>query len=236
MKKLIELTDIGKTYYLGKQKVTALKKINLTIHQSEFLSIIGPSGSGKSTLLHLIGLMDKPNHGKILFQGTDTKKWNENELAKARMEKIGFVFQDFNLLDDLNVEENIALPLLIKSGKNYLTKTENQKLEVLLEKLDLAKRRKHKPAQISGGQKQRTAIARSLISEPELLLADEPTGNLDHFTGNQIIEILQTLSREDKITMIIVTHDRKIAEKADRIIELHEGELSARLHSKKILN
>lgn len=236
MKKLIELTDIGKTYYLGKQRITALKKINLTIHQSEFLSIIGPSGSGKSTLLHLIGLMDTPNHGKILFQGADTKNWNENELAKARMEKIGFVFQDFNLLDDLSVEENIALPLLIKSGKNYLTKTENQKLEILLEKLDLAKRKKHKPAQISGGQKQRAAIARSIISEPELLLADEPTGNLDQHTGQQIIEILQTLSREDKITMIIVTHDRKIAEKADRIIELDEGELSARLHSKKILN
>ncbi len=235
MKKLIELINIGKTYRLGKLQIPALKKINLTIHKSEFLGIIGPSGSGKSTLLHLIGLMDKPNHGTIRFQDADTKTWSEAELAKARMEKIGFVFQDFNLLDDLSVEENIALPLLIKSGKNHLSKTEKEKLENLLEKLDLLKRRKHKPRQISGGQKQRTAIARALISEPELLLADEPTGNLDQNTGKQIIEILHNLCTEDKITMIIVTHDQKIAQKAHRVIQLEEGQMSKRLHTKKIL-
>jgi ABC-type lipoprotein export system ATPase subunit len=138
-------------------------------------------------------------------------------------------------LNYLSVEENIALPLLIKSGKNHLSKTEKEKLENLLEKLDLLKRRKHKPRQISGGQKQRTAIARALISEPELLLADEPTGNLDQNTGKQIIEILHNLCTEDKITMIIVTHDQKIAQKAHRVIQLEEGQMSKRLHTKKIL-
>ncbi len=235
MKHLIELSDIGKTYKLGKIKIPALKEINLTIQKGEFLSIIGPSGSGKSTLLHLIGLMDTPDHGQILFEENDTQKLNEKELARFRSEKIGFVFQDFNLMDDLTIEDNIALPLLIKSGRNRLSGNEDKKLQFLLQKLNLEDRKKHKPKQVSGGQKQRTAIARALIGEPVLLLADEPTGNLDQETGHQILNLLQDICREDKITMIIVTHDHQIAEKADRIIQIDAGHLSKHPLTKKYL-
>lgn len=235
MKHLIELSGIGKTYRLGKTKIPALKEITLDIQKGEFLSIIGPSGSGKSTLLHLIGLMDKPDHGRMLFEENDTRKLNENELARFRSEKIGFVFQDFNLLDDLTIEDNIALPLLIQSGRNRLSGNEEKKLQFLLQKLNLEDRKNHKPKQVSGGQKQRAAIARALIGEPVLLLADEPTGNLDQETGHQIINLLQDICREDKITMIIVTHDHQIAEKADRIIQIDSGHLSRHPLTKKYL-
>jgi ABC-type lipoprotein export system ATPase subunit len=226
VKNLVELVGVQKHYLLGQQKVPALHDINLTIARGEMLSIIGPSGSGKSTLLHLIGLMDHASHGRILFEENDIKKLSENELARLRSEKIGFVFQDFNLLDDLTIEDNIALPLLIRSGKNRLTP--NQKLQVthLMEKLGLTDRRHHRPRQISGGQKQRAAIARALIAQPEILLANEPTGNLDRQTGDHIIRLLEQFCREDGITMIIVTHDPKIAKIADRIIRLKEGRLT----------
>jgi len=235
VKHLIELSGIGKTYHLGKMRIPALREIDLTIGRGEFISIIGPSGSGKSTLLHLIGLMDRPDHGRITFEDNDTRNFTENELARFRSEKIGFVFQDFNLLEDLSLEDNIALPLLIKSGKNSLSANEHEKLKYYLDKLDLTARKKHKPKQISGGQKQRAAIARALIGEPALLLADEPTGNLDQQTGHQIIGLLENLCRDDKITMIIVTHDHNIAERADRIIQLNEGRLSSHPYPKKYL-
>lgn len=236
MKNLIELIGVNKSYRLGKEKVGALHDINLTIARGELISIIGPSGSGKSTLLHLIGLMDHANQGKILFEDSEIKKFSENELAKLRSEKIGFVFQDFNLLDDLTIEDNIALPLLIRSGKNKLSVNQQIQLEDILKKLGIADRRNHRPKQISGGQKQRAAIARALIARPELLLADEPTGNLDEKTGLQIIELLEKICREDKITMIIVTHDHKIAERADRIVQIDEGKLTHKKHVKQYLS
>lgn len=233
MKNLVELVGVSKNYLLGKQKIPALHGIDLKIGRGELISIIGPSGSGKSTLLHLLGLMDHADHGTILFEESNIKKFSENELAHLRSEKIGFVFQDFHLLDDLSIEDNIALPLLIRSGKNSLSPNQQIKLEELMKKLGIWDRRHHRPRQISGGQKQRTAIARALISTPELLLADEPTGNLDQATGEQIIGILEKICREDKITMIIVTHDHKIAEKADRIIQISEGTISHKTLVKK---
>lgn len=235
MKKLLELKSVGKTYHLGKEKVRALRDINLSILKGEFVSIIGPSGSGKSTLLHLMGLMDQPDHGTLIFEDNVVKKLSERELARFRQEKIGFVFQDFNLLEDFSVEDNIALPLLIKSGKNFLTASEKQKLEQILEKLGLTDRRHHKPNQISGGQKQRTAIGRALIGNPELLLADEPTGDLDIRTSTQIIELLAKLCAEDQLTLIIVTHDQKIATQAHRVIQLIDGQISPKAHFKKFL-
>ncbi len=235
MKNLIELSGVGKIYHLGREKIPALKDIDLSIRKGEFLSIIGPSGSGKSTLLHLIGLMDKPDHGNIIFEENDTKKLNESELARFRSEKIGFVFQDFNLMEDLTLEDNIALPLLIQSGKNSLSDIENKRLKFFLQKMDLENRKKHKPRQVSGGQKQRAAIARALITSPSLLLADEPTGNLDPHTGHQIIELLQALCRDNQTTMIIVTHDQQVADRADRLIQLSEGRISSHLSAKKYL-
>ncbi len=235
MKNLIELIGVSKHYRLGRQSIPALHNINLTIARGELISIIGPSGSGKSTLLHLIGLMDHGSQGKVLFENNLIKRFSENELAHLRSEKIGFVFQDFNLLDDLSVEDNIALPLLIRSGKNTLSPNQQIKLEEILKKLGIADRRKHRPKQISGGQKQRAAIARALIAQPELLLADEPTGNLDEKTGLKIIELLEKICREDKITMIIVTHDHKIADRADRIIQIDDGKLSHKAHTKQYL-
>lgn len=231
MKKLLELKSVGKTYHLGKKKVRALRDINLSISKGEFVSIIGPSGSGKSTLLHLMGLMDQPDRGTMVFEENVVKKLSETELARFRLEKIGFVFQDFNLMEDFTVEENIALPLLIKSGKNFLTATEKQKMEQILEKLELTDRRNHKPNQISGGQKQRTAIGRALIGDPELLLADEPTGDLDMNTSAQIIEILSSLCAEEKLTLIIVTHDHQVAARAHRIIQLIDGRISTKSQS-----
>lgn len=236
MKNLVELIGVYKHYLLGKQKVPALHDISLSIVRGELLSIIGPSGSGKSTLLHLIGLMDHADQGKILFEDSDIKKFSENELARLRSEKIGFVFQDFNLLDDLTIEDNIALPLLIRSGKNQLSPNQKNQLDELLNKLGLSERRHHRPKQISGGQKQRVAIARALIARPALLLADEPTGNLDQQTGEQIINLLEQFCREDQITMVIVTHDHKIADRADRVIQIDQGKLSPTPHTKQFLN
>ena len=236
MKYLVELVGVHKHYLLGHQKVPALHDIDLSISRGEFLSIIGPSGSGKSTLLHLIGLMDHADQGKILFEENDIKKFSENELARLRSEKIGFVFQDFNLLDDLTIEDNIALPLMIRSGKNQLSPNQKKQLDQLMKKLGLSERRHHRPKQISGGQKQRVAIARALIANPAILLADEPTGNLDQQTGDQIIKLLEQICREDQITMIIVTHDHNIAERADRIVQIDQGHLSHKPHTKKYLN
>ncbi len=235
MDTLLELKGVGKTYHLGREKVRALRDIDLSIGQGDFLSIVGPSGSGKSTLLHLLGLMDKPDHGRIILEETDTSKLSEKEIARFRLEKIGFVFQDFNLLDDFSIEDNIALPLLIKSGRNTLSAREKELLETILEQMDLTDRRRHKPNQVSGGQKQRAAIGRALIGKPSLLLADEPTGNLDPHTGKQIIGLLSKLCSDNGLTLVIVTHDRQVADRANRIVQLQEGRLATRTHAKKYL-
>jgi putative ABC transport system ATP-binding protein len=232
---LLDLKGVGKTYHLGREKVRALHDVSLTVKRGEFLSIIGPSGSGKSTLLHLMGLMDKPDHGKILFEQISAVKLTEREIARFRLEKIGFVFQDFNLLEDLDIEDNIALPLLIKSGRNVLSPSEKIKVAAMLEKMALTERRHHKPNQVSGGQKQRAAIGRALIGDPALLLADEPTGNLDQQTGEQISELLVSLCQSSGLTLVIVTHDLKVASRAHRVIELKEGSLCQQAHPKKYL-
>lgn len=225
MTELIELSQVSKHYHLGKDIIPALFDINLKINKGEIISIIGPSGSGKSTLLHLIGLMDHASKGEVFYKGHNIKKFTKNELAHIRGEKIGFIFQDFNLLNDLTIKDNIALPLLINSKSNKLLPPQNQKIDHLLEQLNISDRYNHRPKQVSGGQKQRAAIARALITNPEILIADEPTGNLDDFTSQQIINLLYKMSKEQQLTMIIVTHDKKIAEKADKIIEIKKGKI-----------
>jgi putative ABC transport system ATP-binding protein len=219
----IEIKSLHKSYRLGKHSIPVLRDINLKIKKGQFVSIIGPSGSGKSTLLHLIGGLDHSTHGSIHIDGQSLSKLNDQEISRFRNQKIGFVFQDFNLLENLTVEENIALPLLIQSGSNSLSKLEQESVTQMLKDLDLLHRAKHRPAEISGGQKQRTAIGRALITNPEIIMADEPTGNLDSQTGKQIIKLLKDNHQQRKITLIIITHDHNIASLADHIIQIQDG-------------
>lgn len=222
---LIELKNISKVYHLGKQSIQALQDINLTINKGEFISIIGPSGSGKSTLLHLIGGLDHPTTGEILIDGENITKLRDREISALRNQKIGFVFQDFHLLEDLTIEENISLPLLIKSGKKELTKAEQKHVKKVLDELELSDRAAHHPTEISGGQKQRVAIGRALINEPEILLADEPTGNLDDQTAQHIINLFNKIYQHRKITLIIITHDQQIAKAAHQLIQIKNGKI-----------
>ncbi len=222
---VIQLTDISKTYYLTKQnKVEALQHINLAIKEGEFISLIGPSGSGKSTLLNLIGLLDVPdeNQGQIVINEHNLADLNGRQLAQLRRETIGFVFQTFNLLPRLNALDNVVLPM------RYARMPRQQswhKAKELLQAVGLAKRMKHKPPELSGGEKQRVAIARALANNPKIILADEPTGNLDSKSGQEIMSLLKKLNQEKKVTIIVVTHDLEIAQQTDRIIKLKDGQL-----------
>lgn len=229
----IAIKSLSKSYIMGKIAVPALHGINLTIKKGEFVSIIGPSGSGKSTLLHLLGGLDHATSGSIEIDGRTLNKMSDKEISEFRNQKIGFVFQDFNLLDNLTVEENIGLPLLIQSGKSKLTEEQQTAVDQILADLELTHRAKHRPTEISGGQKQRTAIGRALINNPEIILADEPTGNLDTQTGKQIINLLQTMHRKRNITLIIITHDHNVADEADRIVKIQDGHLTNASSSKK---
>lgn len=202
--------------------VSALKNINLKINKGERLAVIGPSGCGKSTLLHLIGCLDRPTNGKILIDGKDTSKLNDNELAKIRGKKVGFVFQFFYLIPTLTALRNVMLPMSF-SG---ITRTEKERrARKLLEMVGMLKRINHLPSQLSGGERQRVAIARAMINKPEIILADEPTGNLDSKSGKEVIDILLRLNREEKVTLAIATHDEYIASNARRIIYLKDGEI-----------
>ena len=229
----IEIKSLHKSYKLGKHAVPVLKDINLKIKKGQFISIIGPSGSGKSTLLQLIGGLDQANQGSIRIDGQLLSKLNDREISEFRNQKIGFVFQDFNLLENLTVRENIALPLLIQSGQNSLTPQEQQSVTEMLKDLDLTNRANHRPTEISGGQKQRTAIGRALITNPEIILADEPTGNLDTQTGGQIINLLKSINQKKAITLIVITHDQNIASLADHIIQIQDGQITGRPSTSK---
>ncbi len=216
---LIELKKIYKIYKMGSIEVTALKNISLQIKEKEFTSILGPSGSGKSTLLHIMGLLDRPTKGKIFFEGEDVSELDGNTQAEIRGKKIGFVFQTFNLIPHLTALENVYLPLTIQG----IEKSEREeKGAEILEKLGLGDRLSHKPSELSGGQRQRVAIARALITNPKIILADEPTGNLDSKTGHEILEIFKNLNREGK-TIVIITHDQYIAKQSKRIIKIKDG-------------
>jgi len=220
---LIQLKDIVKSYKNGDQKLQVLKGIDLTVHEGEFLAIMGPSGSGKSTLMNIIGLLDRPTSGDYLLNGNEVDKLNDRKLAQVRNEEIGFVFQQFFLLSKLTALQNVELPL-IYAGVGLSKRKELSKL--YLEKVELSTRMKHLPSELSGGQKQRVAIARALVNTPSIILADEPTGALDTKTGEQIMDLLTELNKEGK-TIIMVTHEPDIADFATRKIVIRDGEITA---------
>lgn len=222
MEAIIEARGLYKTFKLGEVDVEVLKDINLTIENGEFASIMGPSGSGKSTLLYLIGGLDKPTAGSVRVKGNELSEMNDKEQSIMRRRDIGFVFQFYNLIPNLNVEENVMLPLLL-DGKNI--KSHRERLDEILDIVGLADRRKHTPRELSGGQQQRVAIARALINEPDIILADEPIGNLDSQTGTEVMMLLQKINREKGKTIVQVTHSKEAAEYGNRIINVRDGKV-----------
>ena len=218
---MVEIESVNKIFQTKDVETQALDNINLTIDSSEFVSIMGPSGCGKSTLLNLIGLLDAPTSGTIRINGTDISRMNDKEAARFRNNTLGFVFQNFHLIPSLNVTDNVELPLLY----GHVPASERKgRVEEVLERVGLSHRAKHFPAQLSGGQCQRVAIARAIVGRPELILADEPTGNLDSRMGEEIMNILLQLN-QGGVTIIMVTHDERIAAKTGRIVRLLDGKL-----------
>jgi len=217
---IIKLDNVWKTYQMGDVKVNALRGINLTVKKGEFLAIMGRSGSGKSTAVNMIGSLDTPTKGKIFLEGHDISKLSESDLAQLRGRKIGFIFQQFNLINTLSALENVALPMVFQ---NIDKKERIERARNLLEKVDLGERLHHKPTELSGGQQQRVAIARSLSNDPEVVLADEPTGNLDSSTGESVMSFLHKLNRKEGKTIIMVTHDKYVANHAHRVEYLKDG-------------
>lgn len=222
MNRAIEAQGLCKSFDLGSSKVEVLKNIDLEINKGEFVSIMGPSGSGKSTLLYLIGGLDKPTSGNIMINGKELSVMKDKEQSIMRRRDIGFVFQFYNLVPNLTVEENVMLPLLLDGKK---VKDNQEKLGEILELVGLADRRKHTPRELSGGQQQRVAIARSLINDPEILLADEPIGNLDTKTGMEVMALLQHINKSKAKTIVQVTHSREAAEYGNRIINVRDGKV-----------
>ena len=216
---MIEMHDVMKTYQIGSEAVHALNRANMHIKQGEFVSIIGPSGSGKSTLMNIIGCLDIADSGTYKLDGIPIEQYSENELAKVRNKKIGFVFQSFNLIPKLTAEENVELPLIYQGIK----KTERmERVQKALERVGLTNRSYHYPTELSGGQQQRVAIARAIATEPSLILADEPTGNLDSKTSLEIMEIFHELHRQGN-TIVLITHDDSVADQASRKIYIRDG-------------
>ena len=219
MQEIISLKNIRKTYDLGKVKIEVLKGLNATINKNEYVAIMGPSGLGKSTLMNILGCLDKPTIGNYVLNGTDVSQMNDDQLAEVRNKEIGFVFQTFNLLARLSGVENVALPL-IYAGLNKANR--NAKAESILQAVGLGHRMKHKPNELSGGERQRVAVARALVNDPSIILADEPTGNLDTKTSYEIMELFEEIHRKGN-TVIIVTHEEDIARYAHRIIRIRDG-------------
>jgi len=219
MSKIIQIEQLTKIYHLGKVKVEALRGVSFEINTGDFISIMGPSGSGKSTLMHIIGCLDYPTGGKYFLSGQDVSKLNDDQLALFRNQKIGFVFQEFNLLPKATILRNVELPL---TYNNTHSKNKKQLAVQALEEVGLGNRLKHRPNEISGGQKQRVAIARALVNRPSIILADEPTGNLDSKTGQDIMNIIKKL-HDDGNTIILVTHEPEIAQYSQRVLHLKDG-------------
>jgi len=216
---IVEAVNLKKTYMLGKVSVNALRGVNLKVESSDFLAVLGPSGSGKSTLLNLIGALDKPTEGKMLIESVDVSTLNDNQLADLRR-RIGFVFQFFNLIPRFTARENVELPMSIA---NMSIVERRKHAENLLETVGLKERMNHKPTELSGGEQQRVAIARALANNPRFLLMDEPTGNIDSKTANEIIDLIKRLNEEKGVTIIMVTHDQRLAKQAKRIVQMLDG-------------
>ena len=217
---MIKLEEVSKVYRTDTIETTALNEINLHIKKGEFVSIMGPSGCGKSTLLNVMGLLDQPSHGSVEVAGNLISGYNSKALAQFRNEKLGFIFQSFHLITDLSVVDNVELPLLYRK----MGAKERRKLaENALESVGLKNRMTHFPAQLSGGQKQRVAIARAIVGNPEILLADEPTGNLDSVMGGEVMDILMNLNQNMGTTVVMVTHDDRMAKKTHRLLRLYDG-------------
>jgi putative ABC transport system ATP-binding protein len=219
---VVEAINVTKTYMLGKVPVEALRGVNLKVETGDFVAILGPSGSGKSTMLNLIGALDKPTSGTLLIDGVDIGKLNDNQLAELRL-KIGFVFQFFNLIPRLTAHDNVELSMSIAN----MSKAERKKRAIdLLETVGLKDRINHKPAELSGGQQQRVAIARALANNPKFLLLDEPTGNVDSKTANEVLTLIKKLNVENKVSIIMVTHDQHLAREATRTVQMFDGEIT----------
>lgn len=219
MSQIIELKDLSKTYRAGSEQVHALRNINLTVRQGEFVAVMGPSGSGKSTLMHILGLLDRPSSGTYLLNGCDVSRLDGRRQAAIRNERIGFVFQQFNLLPRMSVLDNVLLPTIYGNGGDAVGRATR-----VIEEVGLSDRIKHKSNQLSGGQVQRVAIARALVMKPSIILADEPTGNLDSKTSWEIMGLFREANRKGA-TLVLITHEEEVAGHADRIIRLRDGEV-----------
>lgn len=217
---ILKVENLCKQYGKGENKVTALDNVSFTVNKGEFVAIVGASGSGKSTLLHLIGGVDRPTSGKVFIDGRDIYKFNDDELAIFRRRQVGLIYQFYNLIPILNVEENITLPLKL-DNKNI----DKQRLDELIKVLGLEERRTHLPNELSGGQQQRTSIGRAMITNPAIILADEPTGNLDSKASDEIVTLLKKSNKDYKQTIIMITHNLEIAKVADRIIKIEDGKI-----------
>lgn len=218
---ILRCEHLTKEYGEGNTKIKALNDVSFSVEKGEFVSIVGPSGSGKSTLLHILGGVDKPTSGKVFVEGTDMHGLKEDKLAIFRRRQIGLIYQFYNLMPVLNVDENIVLPHLLDGRK-----MEQERLDMIVEQIGLTDRRKNLPSQLSGGQQQRVSIGRAMFNRPAIVLADEPTGNLDRKNGQEIMSLLKKSNREHKQTLILITHDESIALQADRIIYIEDGKLT----------
>ncbi|MBW8878043.1 MAG: ABC transporter ATP-binding protein [Acidobacteria bacterium] len=217
---MIHLQEVSKLYRTDRVETTALDNINLDVGKGEFISVMGPSGCGKSTLLNLIGLLDEPTSGKVALDGKAIDRYGDRDLARVRNERLGFIFQQFHLVSDLSVVDNVEIPLLYRKMSN---KERRRAALAALDRVGLSSRTRHFPTQLSGGQQQRVAIARAIVGRPGILLADEPTGNLDSQMGDEIMSILEDLNANEKTTIVMVTHDPRMAEKTHRVVRLFDG-------------
>lgn len=217
---MIQINNVSKVYRTKTIETTALNEIDLTIPKGEFLSIMGPSGCGKSTLLNIMGLLDEPSHGNVLIDGQSISNYNSKATARFRNEKLGFIFQSFHLIPDLSVIDNVELPLIYR---NLTSKQRREMASAALDSVGLSNRKSHFPSQLSGGQKQRVAIARAIVGNPTIILADEPTGNLDSVMGDEVMDILLDLNKNNKTTIVMVTHDERMAKKTHRLVRLYDG-------------